>query len=201
MTMSSIPTSVELNDSKCKKGHVTQRPPIPYAVSMASLLMMTTRGTVKIKTTEGEHKQAILGNGADGEEYIKHLMSFDHLMEKMEHRADLAEAAKAVLKTSLTLKKHAKVPKGESDPDKADRLIEVKAAERELTAAKVVESTITCLAYDLFQKLTKDNPEIQWDCIVADMHTKNPWLDLRGFKHHGLREKSSQSLVDCIKQH
>jgi hypothetical protein len=36
--------------------------------------MMTTRGTVKIKTTEGEHKQAILGDGADGEEYIKHLM-------------------------------------------------------------------------------------------------------------------------------
>jgi hypothetical protein len=33
------------------------------------------------------------------------------------------------------------------------------------------------------------------------MHTKNPWLDLRGVKHHGLREKSSQSLVDCIKQH
>jgi hypothetical protein len=36
---------------------------------------------------------------------------------------------------------------------------------------------------------------------VADMHTKNPWLDLRGVKHHGLREKSSQSLVDCIEQH
>jgi hypothetical protein len=77
-------------------------------------------------------------------------MSFDRLMEKKEHRADLAEAAKAVLKTSLTLKKHAKEPKGESDPDKADRLIKVKAAERELTAAKVVESTITCLAYDIF---------------------------------------------------
>jgi hypothetical protein len=26
---------------------------------------------------------------------------------------------------------------------------------------------------DLFQKLTKDDPEIQWDCIVTDMHTKN----------------------------
>jgi hypothetical protein len=141
--MSSIPTSVKLNDSKCKKGHVTQQPPIPYAVSKAGLLMMTTRGTVKIKTTEGEHKQAILGNGADGEEYIKHLMSFDCLMEKKEHRADLAEAAKAVLKASMTLKKHSKLPKGETDPNKAARLIEVRAAERELTAAKVIESTIT----------------------------------------------------------
>jgi hypothetical protein len=163
--------------------------------------MMTTRGTVKIKTTEGEHKQAILGDGADGEEYIKHLMSYDRLMEKKEHWADLAEAAKAVLKASLTLKKHSKVPKRESDPDKAVRLIGVKAAERDFIAAKVAESTITCLPYDLFRKLTKDDPEIQWDRIVIDMHTKNPWLDLRGVKHHGLCKKLSQSLVNCIKQH
>jgi hypothetical protein len=118
---------------------------------MAGLVRMTTRGTGKIKTTEGEHKQAILGDGADGAEYIKQLMSYNRLMEKKEHRADLAEAAKAVLKASLTLKKHSKVPKGESDPDEAVRLIGVKAAERELTAAKVAESTITCLAYDLLK--------------------------------------------------
>ena len=112
--------------------------------------MMTTRGTVKIKMPEGEHKQAIFSDGADGEEYSKHLMSFDRLMEKKEHKADLAEAAKAVLKVTLTLKKHLKAPKGGNDTDKATRLIKVKAAERELTAAKVVESTVMCLAYDLF---------------------------------------------------
>jgi hypothetical protein len=79
--MSSISTSVELNDFECKKGHVTQQPHILYAISKAGLLMMTTRGTVKIKPNEGEHKQAsILGDGADREEYIKHLMSFNHLM-------------------------------------------------------------------------------------------------------------------------
>jgi len=199
--MSTNPTSVELNDSECEKGQVPQRPPIPYAASKSGLLMMTTRGTVKMNTPEGEHKQSILGNRADGEEYIKHFMSFDRLMEKKEYRADLADAAKAVLKAGLTLKKHAKVPKGEDDQDKAIRLTEVKAAERELTVAKVVESTIACLAYDLFRKLTKDDPEIQWDRIVADVHTKNPWLDIRGVKHHGLRKRSHQSLIDCIKQH
>jgi hypothetical protein len=78
--------------------------------------MMTTRETVKMKTPEGEHKQAIIGNGADAEEYVKHLMSFDQLMEKKGHRADLTDAAKAVLKAGLTLKKHIKVPKGEKDP-------------------------------------------------------------------------------------
>ena len=32
LTMSTIPTSVELNDSECEKGQVTQQPPIPYTV-------------------------------------------------------------------------------------------------------------------------------------------------------------------------
>ena len=36
---------------------------------------------------------------------------------------------------------------------------------------------------------------------MADIHTRNPWLNLRGVKHHGLCKKSSQSLVDCIEQH
>ncbi len=150
--------------------------------------MMTTRGTVKMKTQEGEHNQAILGDGADGEEYVKHLMSFDQIMEKKGYGADLADTAKAVLKAGLTLKKHTKVPKGEKDPNKAIRLTKVKAGERELSVAKVVESTIACLAYDLFCKLTKDDPEIQWDRIVADMHTQHPWLDIKGVKHHGLHE-------------
>jgi hypothetical protein len=56
-----------LNDTKCKKGQVlTQQPPIPYAASKNSLLMMTTRKTINMKTPEGESKQAVLGNGVDG---------------------------------------------------------------------------------------------------------------------------------------
>jgi hypothetical protein len=50
LTMSTNPMSVELNDSEYEKGQVTQQPLIPYAASKSSLLMMTTRKTVKMKT-------------------------------------------------------------------------------------------------------------------------------------------------------
>ncbi len=75
--MSSTPTSQELSDAKCKKGQVTQRPPIPYAVSKNGLLVSTLQEIIKIKMPEGESKQTLLGNGADREEYVKHLMSFN----------------------------------------------------------------------------------------------------------------------------
>jgi hypothetical protein len=66
---------------------------------------------------------------------------------------------------------------------------------------KVAESMLACLDYDLFCKLLKDKPKIQLDWIMTDMHTKNPWEDIKGVKHNSLCGKSQQSLMDCIEFH
>ena len=57
------------------------------------------------------------------------------------------------------------------------------------------------LVYGLFRKTLKEDPELQWDRIVDDMHSKDPWEDLRGAKHDGLRRKSMASLWECINFH
>ncbi len=52
-----------------------------------------------------------------------------------------------------------------------------------------------------FAKLLREESKIKWDRIVTDMHTKNPGEDIKGVKHNSLREKSQQSLTDCIEFH
>jgi hypothetical protein len=143
-------------------------------VSKNGLLLSTLRETIKIKTPKGESKQTLLGNGVDGEEYVKHLMSFTQFMEKKGYKADLKAASKVTLSATTALKKLVKAQTGEKDPVKAKRLTKVKAAKVRLINAKVAESTLVCLAYDLFCKLLRDELKIQWDCIVTEMHTKNP---------------------------
>ncbi len=192
LSMSSTPTSHELSNADCKKGQVTQRPPIPYAVTKNGLHLSTSQETIKVKTPEGESKQTLLGDGADREEYVKHLMSFFRFMEKKGYKADL-EAAANTLSATKALKKLAKAQTGEKDPAKAKRLTKVEAAKVRLINAKVAESTLACLAYDLFRKLLRDEPKIQWDCTMTEMHTKNPWEDIKGAKHNGLRGKLHQS--------
>jgi hypothetical protein len=150
---------------------------------------------------KGESKQSLLGNGVDGEEYMKHLMSFFHFMEKKGYKADLEVASKVTLGATTALKKLAKAQHGEKHPAKAKRLTRVKAVKVRLIEAKVAGSTLEYLAYDLFCKLLRDEPKIQWDRIVTDMHTKNPWEDIKGVKHNSLHGKSQQSLTDCIKFH
>ncbi len=128
LSMSSIPTSNELSNADCKNGQVTQWLPIPHAVSKNGLLVSTLQETVKIKTPEGESKQSLLGDEADREEYMKHLMSFARFMEKKGYEADLEAASKVTLSTTTALKKLAKAQPGEKDPEKAKRLTKVEAA-------------------------------------------------------------------------
>jgi hypothetical protein len=164
---------------------------------------MSTRETIKMKTPEGESKQTLLGDGADGEEYVKHLMSFHQYSEKLGYEADLEAAAKVTLIAYQSLKKAGKVPPGEKETAKAMRLSKVEAAKTELEKAKIAESTFAgpVYAYDLFRKLLRDNPETQWDRIVSKMHSKNPWEDHTGVKRYSLRMKSQLSLIECIKFH
>jgi hypothetical protein len=162
---------------------------------------MSTRETIKMKTPVGESKQTYLGDGADGEEYVKHLMSFHRYCEKLGYEADLEAAAKVTLIAYQSLKKAGKVPPGEKETAKATRLAKVEAAKTELEKAKIAESTFVGPANDLFRKLLHDDPETQWDRIMSEMHTKNPWEDLTGVKRNSFRMKLQLSLIECIEFH
>jgi len=75
LTMSSIPVT-ELTDQECKKGQLTQRPPIPYATSKAETILKASRETVKMKIPEGEVKMAVLGDSPGLEDYLQHHNAF-----------------------------------------------------------------------------------------------------------------------------
>jgi hypothetical protein len=105
------------------------------------------------------------------------------------------------LSATTALKKLARAQTREKDPAKAKRLTKVEAAKVRLINAKVAESALACLAYDLFCKFVRDEPKIQWDRIMTEMHTKSPWEDIKGAKHNGLHGKLHQSLTDCIEFH
>ena len=54
----------------------------------------------------------------------------------------------------------------------------LEAAVNAVVEANVHEDTKLETVYDLFRKTLKEDPELQWDRIVSDMHTKDPWEDL-----------------------
>jgi len=67
--------------------------------------------------------------------------------------------------------------------------------------AEVSEEAKVATVYDLFRKTLKEDPKLQWDHIVKDMHTKDPWEDLKGSKHGGIHRRSRKSFWECIDLH
>jgi hypothetical protein len=199
--MSSNPTS-ELTDAEYKKGHITQRSPIPYATSKTESILKASRETIKMKSSEGEVKVAVLGDSPGAEEYLQHLNAFSRMLARKKLADDLQKCTKAVVTATAAVRKHSRVPIGEKTSEKAQRLSLLEPAiKKELVTSEVAETTKVTSVYELFRKGLKKEPELQWDRIVEDMHTRDPWEDLKGVKHEGIRRKSCLSLWECIDFH
>ena len=99
-------------------------------------------------------------------------------------------------------KKPSKVPKKESVEQKAERKLELAACKVKSAEAYAKHAKAIGVCYDLFRQLLADEPQVQWDQIVLDVHNKDPsWTGLDGVKHKGLCMKTSKSLEDCIVFH
>ena len=92
----------------------------------------------------------------------------------------MTKLTKAALTVTARVKKLARTPNKETEPQTSKRLSQWEAVEAELKKAKALESVKVGLVYDLFCKTLKEDPEIQWDCIIDDMHAKDPWEDVKG---------------------
>ena len=154
-----------------------------------------------MKTPEGEVKVAVLGDSPEPEEYLQHISSFIRMLERKKISDDLLKLAKAVTSLKAPVRRLTTAPQGEKPAEKTVRLELLKAARDKLVEASVHEGAKLETVYELFRKTLKEDPELQWDRIVSDMHTKDPWEDLKGAKHDGIRGKSSKSLWECIDFH
>jgi hypothetical protein len=100
------------------------------------------------------------------------------MLERKKIEDDLLKLAKAVISPRALVRKHKTAPPGEKPADKSVWLEQLEAAIKKLIEAEVCKEAKVATVYDLFRKTLKEDPELQWDRIMKDMHTKDPWKDL-----------------------
>jgi hypothetical protein len=96
------------------------------------------------------------------------------MLERRKISDDLLKQAKAVASLKAPLRKLRTAPPGEKPAEKTIRLGQLKDAIDELMEAEIHEDAKLATVYELFWKTLKEDPELQWDRIVTDMHTKDP---------------------------
>ncbi len=70
-----------------------------------------------------------------------------------------------------------------------------------LKAKKVCAVAKTQKAFEIFRLFIVGDLQTQWDSIVHEMHTKDPWIGVNGSSNKGPRTCSWLSFLDCIELH
>jgi hypothetical protein len=142
-----------------------------------------------------------MGDTSNAETYMK--WYFNYLRVIVERKSDMKLlACSETLKRAIEdLKKPSKVPTRESEDQKADRELELAVCKVKSEDPYAKHATAIGVHYDLFCQLLADEPQVQWDHIVEDVHNKDPWTGLNGNKHPRLCMKTAKSLEDCIMFH
>jgi hypothetical protein len=109
-----------------------------------------------------------------------------------------SEALKNVLKI---MRKFLNVLKRETQELKVARELELTATKVKLMEANAVHAIAIRACYDLFRQLLADDPQVQHDRIVREVHNNDTWTALDRTKNRGLQMKTSKSLEDCITFH
>ncbi len=85
--------------------------------------------------------------------------------------------------------------KKEARKKKLSNLKEALQVKKDVTVEKAKK------AYELFRCFVDGKAQTNWDRIVNEKHTKNPWVGVNGRSNKGLCVCSWISFMDCIKLH
>ena len=191
----------ELKDYECERGKVTHRPPIAYAqYKYKKWLVEPTK--LKVKLLGGDtFLVELMGDASNAETYMKWYYNYLRIIVERKSDAKVQACADVLKGTVEDLKKPSRIPKRETDDQKAERELELAACKAKYDVAYSKHADAIGVHYDLFRQLLSDEPQVQWDRIIEDVHNKDPWTGLNGVKHNGLRMKSAKALEDCIMFH
>jgi hypothetical protein len=191
----------DLRDQDCERGKVTQQPLIAYA-QFKYKPWVTKPNSIKIKLHGGDQFICdLISDTGNVDTYLKWIQVFMCVLDEKKLHGKLNTTSESLKKVLEELKKFLKVPKRETLEQKVTRELEAIPAKVKAMEANAVQPIAIGACYDLFCELLADDPHIQWDSIVREVHNNNPWTALDGSKHMELWMKTSELLEDCITFH
>jgi hypothetical protein len=189
-----------LKASECENGKLGARPPIPY-LPPADLIKKREGEQIKVKMPDGTNFSMAALTCGTNEDYLVHVIAVLRIIEKK----GLAEEIKAVwLALPGGRKKMApflQVLPNESKEATKFHETSLEQLKGILKAKKRTIVAATSQAYKMLHLFVVGDQQTQWDKIMQEMHTKDPWVSVDGVSHKGICVCSWSVFLDCIKLH
>ncbi len=176
------------------------RPPIPY-VPPTDLHEKRETEQIKVKLPNGTKFQMPTYGSGNNEEYLVHVIAVLRLVEQKGTAAKVKEDFAALVKVRKEMSPFFNFPEDKTVAEKETRKKKLSNLNESLKAKKSFTVNQAQKAYKLFHCFVVGEAQTQWDRIVNEMHTKNPWIGMNGKSNKGIHVKSWISFMDCIKLH
>jgi hypothetical protein len=137
------------------------------------------------------------GSG-NNEEYLVHDIAVLHLAEQKGTAAKVQEAYAALITIRKEMSPFFNFPEDKTATAKEARKKKLNKLNESLKATKTFAVKVAQKAYKLFCCFAVGEAQMQWDRIVNEMHTKNPWIGVNSKSNKGICVKSWISFMDCI---
>jgi hypothetical protein len=168
-----------LKPLECKKGKSVARPPIPY-VPPLDLIKKGETQQIKVKMPNGTNFGMAAFVYGTNKDYLIHVIAFLHIIEKKGLASEIKVAWDAILEVRREMKPYFLFPEDKAEAAKEIRKQTLSEYKEILKAKKGYAIAETQKAYEMFRCFVVGNPRTQWDKIVHEMHTKDPWIGVNG---------------------
>jgi hypothetical protein len=135
------------------------------------------------------------------EDYLVHVIAALRIIEQKGMASEIKVAWEAMVKVRKEIKPYFLFPEDETKATKEVWKQTLSKYKEILKAKKNIAIAETQKAYKMFRCFILSNLQTQWDKIVHEMHTKDPWIGVNGISNKGPRVHSWQSFLDCIELH
>jgi hypothetical protein len=186
-----------LKNAECEKGTPPVRPPIPY-VPLTDLLKKQETKQIKVEFPDGTKFQMPTYGSGNNKEYLVHVIANFRLAEQKGTAAEVKEAFAALAAVRKEMSPFFNFPEDETVAAKEARKKKLNKLNESLKAKKTIAVELAQKVYELFRCFVLGKAQTQWDRIMNEMHTKNPWIGVNGKSNKGVCLKSWISFMDCI---
>ncbi len=200
-----LKTLDRLKDAECKKGQLSNRPPIPYIPVVEIVMPKEDTQVYKVKLPEDSHINMQIYSRGNNKEYLIHIVAVLHIIKQRGLDSRCRKLEKAVLRQSEMLKNLLEAS-GSQDTvsttvDVTARKVEIEPTQQLLQDFQKAHEKVITNVYKQLQNLLSCNPQAQWDRVCREMHKHDLWARLNGQVTKGRRPRTWMSFQDCLELH
>ncbi len=168
-----------LKDSECKRGQLSNRPPIPYVPPKDLVTTKEEPLSLKIKRPDGFIFNMSIYSCGNTKEYLSHIVALLHIIKLKGLDVQCRKLGKAVVKLTGTFKDLLKAA-GSKDTVSLDNEVEtckleIKETQKMLQEAQKQQDKAIAKTCEQPRSILSSDAQSQWDCISREMHECDSW--------------------------